>query len=160
MTRKRDKLALFFLLMLGAWGCGRSPAAADLQKKQLETRTAKLESDLADTTARLNEAEQQIARELARGRAAERDAQIKLTSEQARGQALERERDELYSRLKQTSGQRDATQAQFDTLVKKIEGVLVESKSAAAKPSGEEKATTSAANTTTAQSATVISPSN
>jgi hypothetical protein len=144
MTRTRDKVALFCLLGLGAWGCGRGPATADLQKKQFETRTAKLETDLADTTARLNEAEQQFAREQARYRAAERTAQDVLTREKARGHALERERDDLYGRLKATAGQRDATQVQFDNLVKKLEGVLVETKSAMGKPaddkSGESKA--------------------
>jgi predicted nucleic acid-binding Zn-ribbon protein len=141
MTRTRDKVALACLLLLGAWGCGRGPATADLQKKQLETRTAKLETDLSETTARLNEAEQQIAREQARTRAAERAAEQKLTAaegkftrEQARGAALEREKDDLYGRLKATVGQRDATQAQLDSLVKKIEGVLVETRAAMAKP--------------------------
>ncbi|HEY2786801.1 MAG TPA: hypothetical protein VGJ05_17705 [Fimbriiglobus sp.] len=140
MTRTRDKLALFFLLMLGAWGCGRNPASADLQKKQLENRTAKLEADLSETTALLNEAEQKLARELARGRAAERDAQIKLGNEKSHGLAVERERDELYGRLKQTTGQRDATQVQYETLVKKLEGVLVESKASMAKSVLDEKA--------------------
>jgi chromosome segregation ATPase len=122
MTRTRDKVALFGLLLLGAWGCGRTPAAAELQKKQLEARTTKLEADLADATARLNEAEQNVARE------------------QARGRALERDRDELLAKLRQTAGQRDATQAQFDTLIRKLEGVLGETRAAMAKPAPDEKA--------------------
>jgi predicted transcriptional regulator len=133
MTRTRDKLALFGLLFLGAWGCGRTPAAADLQKKQLEARTAKLEADLADATARLNEAEQTIARE------------------QARGRTLERDRDELYAKLKQTATQRDASQAHFDTLVRKLEGVLGETKAAMSKPAGDDKADETKASTTAAK---------
>lgn len=148
MIRTRDKFALFCLLLLGAWGCGRGPATADLQKKQLESRVAKLEADLSDTVARLNEAEQQYAREQARGRAAERDAQIKLSKEQARGHAIEKERDDLYGRLQQTTGQRDATQAQYETLVKKLEGVLTETKAAMSKLPADEKTSTTSANRT------------
>jgi chromosome segregation ATPase len=149
MTRTRDKLALFGLLFLGAWGCGRTPAAADLQKKQLEARTAKLEADLADATARLNEAEQTTARDQARFRAAEE----KLTKELARGKALERDRDERYAKLKQTATQRDTSQAQFDTLVRKLETVLGETKAAAGKPAGDDKADEAAKTSTAAAKA-------
>jgi hypothetical protein len=152
--------------MLGAWGCGRGPASADLQKKQLENRAAKLETDLADTTARLNEAEQQIAREQAKFRTAERAAedrfksaertaetrvkaeQAKLQAEKGRGQQLERDKDDLYTRLKATADQRDATLAQYDTFVKKLEGVLVESKAAMGKIAEDSAKTTT---TTTAK---------
>jgi hypothetical protein len=151
MTRTRDKLALFSLLLLGAWGCGRTPATADLQNKQLEARTAKLEADLTDATARLNESEQTIARDQARFRTAERAAEEKLAKELARGKALERDRDELYAKLKQTLGQRDATQAQFDTLVRKLESVLGESKAAMARPVGDDKADEAAKTSSTAK---------
>jgi chromosome segregation ATPase len=111
----RINVALVALLAaVGAWGCSRSTDTIAQKAKELEQRTTRLQSELSQSSARINELEQRLAQEQSLARSAQRDLET------------------LNVRFKLRTDERDAVQQQFDSLIKTLETALGQVKAARA----------------------------
>jgi predicted nuclease with TOPRIM domain len=120
MTRTTVGLSAIALVTAFSWGCGRVPDPLAAANKTLESKVAKLQSDLTEMNARFVELDQRLAKE------------------QARTRAVEAERDAIALRLKSRTDERDAVQSQFDGLVKTLESALGHVKAARGIPASEQ----------------------
>lgn len=114
MTRTTLGLSAVALLAAFTWGCGRGQDSLAVTNKNLESKIARMQSELADLSARVLELDQRLAKE------------------QARTRAVEAERDAFATRLKSRTDERDALQGHFDGLVKTLESALGQAKAARA----------------------------
>lgn len=114
MTRTTIGIIAVPVLAAFIWGCGRGPDTLAATNKNLESKIAKLQSDLNDVSARMLDLDQRLAKE------------------QARTRTVEAERDAFAIRLKSRTDERDAVQTQFDGLVKTLESALGQVKAARA----------------------------
>jgi predicted nuclease with TOPRIM domain len=116
MMRKTQGVAVVLLAILGIWGCTGSGPSAE-KAKEFEVRVAKLEADLKTVT---------VSRDQLKARLSTLEDQVRAESERAK--LVEKERDDLIAKVAAKSAEKDSAVAQYDDLVKKLEGVLGQAK--------------------------------
>jgi chromosome segregation ATPase len=139
MIRNWQSIGILGLFLVGLWGCSQGGGAVSSEKsRQLEGRLAKLEAELKSTAAsrdalkqRLAAIEEQVQAAEARAKA-NADENANLTAKIAEDT---REKANLTAKIaeqeKELNGrlvEKDAAVAQYDDLVKKLEGVLGQAK--------------------------------
>ncbi|CAN5425758.1 hypothetical protein BH11PLA2_BH11PLA2_11550 [soil metagenome] len=122
MTRTQKVFGVFALLMAGIWGCAASESSSSATAKKLEARVAKLEEDLKTTS---------VSRDALKSRLVALEDQVRAESERTR--LVEKERDEVAAKLNAKSMEKETAVADYDDLVKKLEGVLGQAKVAQSK---------------------------
>jgi chromosome segregation ATPase len=123
MTRTRKVLGVFFVAVLGAYGCARGPAGSPGggdRVAQVEAKLQRLEEDFRAAAAardafrqRLTAAEQKLAA-----------AQRQLDEAVAAAAQDRQDRDAARAEAKAAAAERDAAQAQFTAFRKNVRDLL------------------------------------